>query len=386
MAPRKVLHIVTQLELGGAQRSTLDLLARLDRRRFAPTLVTSDGFLTGAARAIPELPVTLLPSLRRDIHPWADGLTWARLTAFIRRGRFEIVHTHSSKAGILGRWAARAARTPVVIHTIHGFGFHAFQRPPVRRACQAIERLTSRVTSAFITPSACDRDAGVRLGIGTAPQYRLIRYGLSPDRLGPAPAGVSVREELGIPPSAPLIGSIACLKPQKGPLDLVEALRRVAARVPGVHCLLVGDGVLRPQVERLRERYGLAETLHVLGWRTDVSRLLAAMDVFVLASRWEGLPIACLEALAAGVPIAATTAGGIPEAITDGDNGLLVPVGEPGRLADAVVRLLEDAPLRHRMSEANRRAHAGQHRVERMVAEVERLYEDLLAGEAASRC
>jgi glycosyltransferase involved in cell wall biosynthesis len=364
----------------------LELLARLDRRRFEPALVSSDGVLTRNACAIPDLPMTLLPSLRRQIHPWADGLTWARLTGIIRRGRFDIVHTHSSKAGILGRWAARAARTPVVVHTVHGFGFHAFQRRPIRRLYQGLERLTSRVTSAFITPSARDCETGVQLGIGAPEQYRVIRYGLTPDRLVPAADRIGIREELGIPAAAPLVGTIACLKPQKAPEDFVEAFRRIVQRVPDVHALWVGDGALRPHVERLQQALGLTRSLHLLGWRTDVPRLLAAMDVFVLASRWEGLPIACLEALAAGVPIVATAAGGIPEVVADGRNGLLVPIAEPARLADAVVRLLQDAALRQRMREANRRAPSGQYPVEGMVEAVERLYEDLLAKEAGARC
>lgn len=378
MTPRNVLHIVTQLELGGAQRSTLQLLARLDRRKFAPALISSDGPLTHAARALPGVPVMLLPSLRRAIHPLADALALAQLTTFIRRGAFDLVHTHSSKAGILGRWAAHAAKRPAVVHTIHGFGFHPYQSALVRTLYQRVERMTARITDGFIAVSERDRQTGVRLGIGTPAQYRLIRYGIETGRFGSDGASLSVRQALGIAPEEPVVGTVACLKPQKAPLDFVAAFHQITQRIPNAHGILIGDGPLRPEVERLRDRLGLGRSLHLLGWREDVPRLLGAMDVFLLTSRWEGLPIACLEAMAAGLPIVATTAGGIPELVTPGENGWLVPAGQPHRLASAVVQLLEAERVRARMGARNRHAMEGRFTIEQMVAETERFYEALL--------
>ena len=379
-----VLHVVTQLELGGAQQSTLEILSRLDRERFIPSLLSSDGRLAQRARQIPGLSVTLWPSLRRAIHPLADGWTAARLVSFIRRGGYRIVHTHSSKAGILGRWAAHLAKTPVVVHTVHGWGFHAFQRPWARRFYQSLERRASRITDGLIMVSERDRDTAVQLGIGQPGRHRLIRYGIVAERFtrNGTPQTV-LRQALGLAPDRPVVGTVACLKPQKAPLDFVKACALIRRQIPAAQFLLIGDGALRPQVERMRRHLGLEGSLHLLGWRDDVPDLLASMDLFVLASRWEGLPIACLEAMASGVPVVATAVGGTPELITHGDNGWLVPAAQPERLAQAVVQLLQDPRTRHRMAAAGRGSLDGRYTLTRMVGETEQLYEELLNREAS---
>ena len=375
-----VLHVVTQLELGGAQRSTLELLARLDRRKFRPSLLSSDGALAQRARQIPGLPVTLWSSLRARPHPVADGWTLARLVLFIRRGGYRLVHTHSSKAGILGRWAAHLAKTPVVVHTVHGWGFHAFQRPWARRFYQGLERRASRITDGLIVVSERDRDTAVRLGIGQPGRHRLIRYGIVAERFARDGVPQAVhRRALGLDPHQPVVGTVACLKPQKAPLDFVRACALIKRQIPEAQFLLIGDGALRPQVERLRRRVGLESSLHLLGWRDDIPDLLASMDLFMLASRWEGLPIACLEAMASGLPVVATAAGGIPELITHGENGWLVPVAQPEQLAQAAVRLLQDSRMRDRMAEAGRGSLDGRYAMARMVGQTEQLYEELLS-------
>ncbi|MBI3319400.1 MAG: glycosyltransferase family 4 protein [Candidatus Omnitrophica bacterium] len=376
-----VLHIVTQLELGGAQRSTLELLTHLDRRRFTPSLLSSDGWLAQRARQIPRLSVTLWPSLRRTIHPLADGWTLTKLIGFIRRGGYDLVHTHSSKAGILGRWAAHLAKTPAVVHTVHGFGFHAFQPPWMRRFYQGLERRTSRITDGFIMVSKRDQDTALRLGIGQPGRHRLIRYGVESERFhrNDTPQAVH-RQALGLDPDQPVVGTVACLKAQKAPLDFVQACAMIKRQVSAAQFLLIGDGALRPQVEQLRRRVGLESSLHLLGWRDDVPELLAAMDLFMLASRWEGLPIACLEAMASGLPVVATTAGGIPEIITHGETGCVVPIAQPEQLARAAVRLLQDRTLCHRMGQAGRASLNGQGTLHHMVSQTEQFYEELLGS------
>ena len=319
----------------------------------------------------------LLPTLRRAIHPFYDVVALGQLTAFIRRRRFDLVHTHSSKAGLLGRWAAHLAATPVIVHTIHGFGFHPFQPAPLRMAFQHLERATARITDALIAVSAHDRDLGLRLGIGRPAQYRLIRYGIEAAQVAPNGVRAAVREALGLN-GGPVIGTVACLKPQKAPLEFVRACARIREHIPQARFLLVGHGALRQRVEREAAQLGLGDSLHLLGWRTDVPRLLQAMDVFVLTSRWEGLPIACLEAMAAGLPVVATRAGGLPELLPSEEHGMLVPIGQPERVADGVVALLRDPARRARMGRCNQEAVNGRFRVEEMVAQTQQLYEELL--------
>ena len=373
-----MLHLVTQLELGGAQSSTLAILAQLDRRKFIPSLVSSHGPLTHAARAIRGLSVTLVPGLRSAVNPFKDLWAFSRLVSLIRQGGYQIVHTHSSKAGILARWAAHLAKIPVIVHTIHGFGFHAFQPRWLSRLYQRFERDASRVTGALVAVSERDRKTGLALGIGTPDRYRLIRYGIEPSQFFPHSPASIVRQELGLDPRRPVIGTVACLKPQKAPLDFVRACQLIRHALPETQFIIAGDGSMRPEVERLRDELGLNGSLHLLGWRHDIPRLLSAMDVFMLASRWEGLPIACIEAMALGLPIVATTAGGIPELVKDGRNGFLVPVSQPARLAGAALRILRDDALRHEMGAASRGMVDSHFTVEHMVRETERLYEDLL--------
>ena len=379
VSPVKVLHLITQLELGGAQRSTLELLARLNRRLFAPTLLSSDGRLSQRARHIEHLPLQLWPTLRRDVNPLADSWTLTRLAAFMRRGGYAIVHTHSSKAGILGRWAAHVANVPVIVHTIHGFGFHAFQPSWVRRTFQWIERKTARISDGLITVSERDRRTALALGIGAASRHRLIRYGLEPERAHPSGVDKPIlRGALGLHPHRPIIGTISCLKPQKAPLDFVRACARIAHSIPEAQFLLIGDGVLRRPVEQLRDRLGLTRSLHLLGWREDIPELLSLMDLFVLTSRWEGLPIVCLEAMAAGLPIVATAAGGTPELVDHGRTGRLVPIGQPDRLAEEAIALLGHPHLMHRMGCAARLGVVGEYTLDRMVSQTEQFYVQLL--------
>jgi glycosyltransferase involved in cell wall biosynthesis len=266
----------------------------------------------------------------------------------------------------------------VIVHTVHGFGFHAFQPAAVRGGFQQLERATSRITDGLIVVSEHDRQTGLALGIGRPAQYRLIRYGIEAGRFESNGAPQSARSALGIAPEEPVVGTVACFKPQKGPLDFIRACQLVKQQVPDAHFLMVGDGELRPEVERLGRRLGLDGTLHLVGWCEDVPQWLGAMDVFVLASRWEGLPIACLEAMASGLPVVGTTAGGIPELIRHGHNGLLVPIGEPHRLSEAVVRLLRDEEARRAMGARSGQLLDGQFTVERMVRETEQFYEELL--------
>jgi len=380
MHPVRILHVITQLELGGAQQSTLELLRRLDRRRYLPTLLTSPGGpLEADARAIPDLEVCLLPSLTRAIHPWRDLRALRALTAFMRAGRFDLVHTHSSKAGILGRWAARRARIPVTCHTIHGFAFHAHQPPWVRRAYEAAERLAARVTTHLIAVSGHDERIGVAAGIGQPWQYRRIPYGIDLARFhrnGLTPR--TARGRLGLRPDAPTIGTVACFKPQKALGDFLAVCARVRRAVPEAQAVVAGDGRLRPQLERRRRALGLDGAVRFLGWRRDIPEVLAALDVFVLTSRWEGLPVAVLEAQAMGVPVVVTDTGGVRDGIANGSDGFLAPIGDVEGLSRPVEALLRDPGLARAVAARGAEQVRACHSIERMVQDTERLYKEAL--------
>ena len=291
------------------------------------------------------------------------------------------MHTHSSKAGILGRLAAHHERVPVVVHSIHGFGFGPHQSAPVRWAFLTAERLAARWTNHFIAVSRNNLDEGVRLGLFAPDRASVIRSGIVLHSYRAHTGGDRVRGELGIPAGAPLVLQVACLKPQKAPERFVELAATVGRRFPAAHFVLVGDGALRPALEAARHSAGLEGRLHLPGWRRDVPALLDAATVVTLTSRFEGLPRALVEALAASVPVVAMAVDGVDEVVRDGVNGFLVREGDVAALAERVAALLADAPLRARLAAA-----AGDRLDEferdTMVRRQESLYEALLHAPA----
>ncbi|MBI2962859.1 MAG: glycosyltransferase family 4 protein [Deltaproteobacteria bacterium] len=380
-----VIHVITELELGGAQEITLFTCRHLDRRRFEVHLITGRGGLLDAdARAIPDLFLQFDDHLGRAVNFASDlrclrSLT-GRLRAIRRRSaRPTIVHTHSSKAGILGRWAAFAAGADIRVHAIHGFGFHAGQPWWLRRAYQAAEQVTAPITDAFCPVSTANLEVARRLGLlrGGKPTL-VLPSAIDAAEYEPKPGeGAALRRELAIPESAPLVGMIACLKPQKAPTRFVEAASRVAALHPQAHFFLAGDGELRPQVEAAVDAARLADRFHLLGWRRDVRRLLAAADVLALTSLWEGLPRVTLQAMAAAKPMVATRVDGTPEAVIDGRTGFLVESSDVAAFADRLSRLIADPALAR---DLGRNAHArlDDFRAESMLRKLEAFYDELL--------
>jgi glycosyltransferase involved in cell wall biosynthesis len=253
-----------------------------------------------------------------------------------------IVHTHSSKAGIIGRWAAWLAGVPIIIHSVHGFGFHDFQKPLVRLVYQVLERLTARITKKFIVVSDANRACGTAARIFKPEDTRLIRSGIDIDGFARAPQDPeAVRRELGIPRDVPLVTMVACFKPQKAPLDFVRACALVHKRHPRACFLLAGDGELRDRIEAEVALLGLEQHVFMPGWRRDVAALLHSSQVTALSSYWEGLPQVVPQACAVGLPIVATRVDGTPEAVRDGVNGFLVEPGDVELMADRINHLLE---------------------------------------------
>ncbi len=381
----RVIHVITKLELGGAQQNTLYTLGHLDPARFSGLLVTHpEGLLVPDAVGDRRYEKSFVPSLVREVRPARDLAALADLTRLMkhelrmaRRGPGPpriIVHTHSSKAGILGRAAARLARVPVVIHTVHGYGFHPRQRPAVRRLYVGLERLAARWTTHVIAVAQADLDEGIALGLFPRERTSLIRSGIEIARY----AGTTIDREgtvraLGFDPARPLVGMVACFKPQKNPLDFIRMAARVAESVPAAQFLLAGDGVLRPAVEEEVRRSGLGERFRLLGWRRDVDVIIPCLDVLVLTSLWEGLPRVFPQAMAAARPVVAYRVDSAPEAVTDGVTGHLVAPGDYAGAAARVANLLVDPALARRMGAAGRER-VGEFDADLMVRSLEELY------------
>ncbi len=390
----RIAFILTQFELGGAQKHLLSLLERLDPERFHPILLTSaePGPLTPYAKELLGDQLIEIASLRREVNPVLDLKAGREIFSVLQAHPVDLVHTHSSKAGILGRWGAHRAGIKNIIHTVHGFGFTPEQPLWERRLYIGMEQRAAAVTNRMIAVSKTVIEEGCRYNIGVRSQYQWIPCGIDPKEFEIQSDGtvgatralpLRIREELKIPPESPLITMVACFKPQKAPLDFVRAAAKVAPDFPQAKFLIVGDGVLRPQIERERERFHLVGATHasplliLAGWRRDIPAILAASQVVILTSRWEGLPVTLLEAMASRKPIVATAVGGTPEIVQDGENGFLSSPGDIEAIARSICRLLKNPEEAAAMGECGRKRLSVDYEVTETVRRLENLYEEL---------
>lgn len=344
----RVLHAITRLDLGGAQLDTLRTVRALDPTRFDARLLTGEGgSLDEEARRTTNVtfcrPLVWHADPLRDA--WALGSVAAHVRAHRRGGLPLIVHTHCSKAGVLGRIAAHAAGADRVIHTFHGLAYLPGRAG--RQAFWAMERALKRTADALVFVSRRDMIAAERMGLLDGPRGVLIRAGIPFESFRHTPARRAtlrheVRSELGIPMDAPVIVTVANFKEVKKPLVALRAFASVAAAEPEARWLFVGGGHGAPLLAEVRAR-SLASRVHVLGWRRDVPRLLAASDVFLLSSDYEGMPCSALEALATGLPVVATNAGDVGCAVREG-TGVLVDRGDDVGLAAGLRRMLVAPP------------------------------------------
>ena len=377
-----VCHVITKLELGGAQEVALYAVSHLDPSRFRPLLVAGPGgLLTDEAKTLSGVEVHILSSLARRVHIFADLVALVELIILFRRLRPAIVHTHSSKAGILGRWAAWCARVPVIIHTIHGYGITPAQPLWLRRILVLLERMTGWITTHWIAVAQADIEKGIEWGIFERTQVSVVRPGIDPlpfqiaiDRT----TRQAVRAEFGAGPADFLVGTVACLKPQKAPEDFVAVAKQVCEAIPNARFVLIGDGDLRPTVESLIAEKGLQARLHLAGWRRDIATVMKAFEVFLLTSHWEGLPRVLLEARTIGLPVVATRVGGVDEAIVQGRHGWLSDAGDIAGLSAHLIRELQSRAVRPQGHSLSMEALPKEFHLEEMVKQYESLYDRFL--------
>ncbi len=381
---RRVLHPITRLIIGGAQENTMltaDYHNHLPEYADRYQVDIVSGPQTGPEGSLIEetrqrgINLTLMPELVREVSLANDLQAVFKLRRMMKQGQYDIVHTHSSKAGVLGRLAAKMAGVPLIVHTVHGWSFHDQMSPRKLRFYVALEKIGHACGHASIVVAPPDIAKGVAQGIGRAEDYTLIRSGIELDRFGhPAVPRETMRQQLGIPPDALVVGSVTRLSAQKAPLDLVETFTAVGQHRPNTWFVIVGDGPLRPEVEAALATRGLTERVILTGLRRDVPELLATFDIFTLTSLWEGLPRVLPQAMATGLPIVCTAADGSAEAVQDGVNGFLVPRNQPDVAAQKLITLLDDPALRHQMGTAGRER-VPPFSARQMAADIDRLYQ-----------
>ncbi|HNW38892.1 MAG TPA: glycosyltransferase family 4 protein [Candidatus Omnitrophota bacterium] len=347
MSKINLLYIITKLELGGAQKQLLSLISALDKDRYNIFLFTAgDGLLIPEALAIEGLILKRSKFLERVINPLKDILALLEIYFFIKKNRIQIVHTHSSKAGILGRLAAKFAKTPVIIHTVHGWSFNDYQFRPVNYLYRFLERICATFTSKIIVVSSFDQAKGLRNSIASKERYILIRYGLDDKAFSATSKRREIRQSLGLSDMALVVGMVACFKFQKAPLDFIELAGRIKIKFPDVKFVLVGDGRLRGKIVTRIKQLNLENQIILTGWYKDIPGILSGWDIFVLTSLWEGLPISVLEAMSAGLPAVVTDTGGIREALINGQTGYLVDPHDIVFMQNRVEELLNSAQKR----------------------------------------
>lgn len=372
----RVLHVITHLDHGGAQANTLLTVAGLDRSRYQVDLAAGPGALEGEARDSADR-VLVLPYFQRSLRSLGDLRVAVRLWRLA--GGYDVVHTHGSKAGVLGRLVARMRRVPAVVHTIHGFPVHDRMPPFKRRVLLAAERAAARCADRIVCVCQANAREALDLGIARPKQLRVVVSGV-PSAQVRSGSGERVRRELGIPAGAPVVGTITRLMEQKAPLDFVAAARRVVEAVPDAHVLMVGDGPLRGAV--VAAAAGI-QRLHVLGFRTDVPDVLAALDVVAFSSLWEGLGRALTEAVLVGKPVVATAVNGVPDLVVDGETGRLTTAGRPDELADRILEVLHHPDRGAAMGAAGAARMASRFDVDEMVTGLDAVYQDALRERVA---
>jgi glycosyltransferase involved in cell wall biosynthesis len=384
----KVLQLITHLGFGGASDNTLLTVERLSRANYEVHLAAGQDYMDWVDRGQACADAFFLfPDLRRDPHPKADIRVLRQLSAFIREHNYDIVHTHNAKAGVLGRIAARRARTPIILHTMHLLSWqdmdaggeklwHAASAAAKRQLYLQLERYAASISDAVAVVCESNRQEAINAGLAPPEKIHTIYSGIDLGRLEVQIERAQKCADLGLAADRPIVGMIGRLSAQKAPLDFVKAARLVLQQRPDTQFILVGDG---PLAEQVYQEIGDEPRIKVLGYRDDVPELYRILDVFALSSLWEGLGRALTEAMLSGVPVAATAVNGIPELVKHQETGLLSPPQQPTQLAENILWLLAHPQEARRISQRARDRVAPTFGAQQMIAQIEALYERLLA-------
>ncbi len=380
----KIVHIITRLIVGGAQENTLLTCEGLHRRGHDVTLITGpspgpEGSLM--QRAVSgEYRVIVEKSLVRQVHPWLDYQAYQRLKALIIQLQPDIVHTHSSKAGIAGRVAAWRCKVPVIVHTIHGLPFHPHQSRIINAAWILLERFAARRCHKIVSVADAMTRQALACGVGTPEQFHTIYSGMEIQPfLAAANHQAQARKTLGIPPDAIVLGTIARLQPLKGHDDILAVADTVIKAYPRVVFLWIGDGIFRARLMNKISSAGWQEHFVLTGLVTPekVPNLIPAMDILLHPSYREGLPRAVVQGMLEGVPAIAYNCDGAGEVCIHGETGIPVRAGNISALREAIMELIQNEELRHKMGENSKVLAASRFDADMMVERLLVMYQQL---------
>ena len=385
----KVLRVIARLNMGGPALHVAYLTAGLQKRGYDTTLAAGslargEDSMAFVAEGL-GVEVVRVDELGREISPLRDLLATFKLARLIRRERPQILHTHTAKAGTVGRVAALLAgshRPPIVVHTFHGHVLRGYFGPVRSLMFRLLERWLASSTTALVAVSPQVRDDLVALGIAPRERFAVIRLGIELDaRVAAQQDGRSEsRHYLGIPVNRFAVGWIGRMTAVKRTDDVLVAFKALRDRGVDACLCMVGDGPDRGQLERRAHELGIVRDTLFLGYQENVGPFYAAFDALVLPSGNEGTPVSAIEALAAGRPVVATRVGGVPDVVRDGEDGFLVEAGATDELADRLARLARDPDLREEMGRRGRERVLPRYAVDRLVDDVDQLYRELLSA------
>jgi glycosyltransferase involved in cell wall biosynthesis len=385
----RVMRLIARLNIGGPALHVAALTTGLDPARYDSRLVTGqagsrEGDMSDLLAAAAHPPV-VIPQMGRDVSPIADAVTLARLVDLMRQFRPHVVHTHTAKAGAVGRLAARLTSVPVVVHTFHGHVFSGYFGRLGSRLAVLAERFLAGLSDRLITLSVQLREEIARFGVAPLDKIEVIPLGLDLGRFagGASRRPGALRQALGLRPEATVIGSVGRLVPIKNHWLFLQAAGALRAAGRDAVFVIVGDGELRAPLEAEARRLRLDGSVYFTGWRRDLPEIYADLDLLVNTSLNEGTPVAVIEAMAAGVPVVATRVGGVPDVIADGLTGTLVASGDVEALVRALNACLDCPEQSRRMAEAACHLALERYSREQLVERIDSLYSRLLADKRA---
>lgn len=380
----RVVRVIARLNVGGPAIHTILLTKLLAPERFATTLVTgqvgeNEGDMAYLAAEKGVTPV-YIPELGREIHWQNDVIAFWKLYRRIRAVRPTIVHTHTAKAGMLGRLAAKIAGVPIIVHTFHGHVFHSYFSPRKTQMFLRIERTLAQFTDAIITVSPKQREEILGYGIGRLEQVQAIGLGLELEPfVTDTTSQGKLRQELHLAADIPLVGIIGRLVPVKGHCYFLQAAQQVLQHDQRPHFMIFGDGELRSELEQQAQTLQITPYVHFLGFRQNSPGIYSDLDLVVLSSLNEGLPVTLIEAMAAGKPVVSTQVGGVGDLVQHGQSGVLVPPQDPQALADGILQVLAlSRQERLKMGAAGRASVYPKYDITALVGNIESLYNRLL--------
>jgi glycosyltransferase involved in cell wall biosynthesis len=380
MTKIKVLHIITRLDKGGSAQNTLFTVIKLNKERFCAML------MSGLIRdkeildllSKEKIDYICIPALIRKISIIKDIMAFFRIYSFIKKIGFDIVHTHTSKAGIIGRWAAKLAGVRIIVHTPHGHIFYGYFGWLKTKLFIFLEKITASITDRIITLTQRGKEEHVKYEIAKENKFVPIYSGIQiKDFTGFKIDKIKKKQDLNVSLDVPVIGTVTRLDPVKGNKYFVDSLIEVTKVFPALKVFIIGEGSESKELKQHVKLLGLCENIIFIGLCPDIRGILSILDIMVLSSLNEGMGRSLLEAQALGIPVITTKVGGIPEIVKDKVTGILVPPGDSKAMAEAIINLLKDKSLREKMGEEAKKWVDERFSIDTMVEKITDLYEKL---------